>query len=263
MRPGRPEGDHACRRRAGRGLPARQRNDSGAGASSNGLWYDGQHSQADWIADWQMLAARYAGDPTVIGADLHNEPYAGTWGGGGANDWAAAAEAAGNAIGAVNPNRLIFVEGVASYAGEDYWWGGNLMGVRDRPIELDVADKLVYSAHDHPNSVWQRPWFQGSDFPTNLDQMWGYIYKEGIAPSPSASSAPGSSSDLDAAFALADAQALVAYAANDPDVAMLSTWSVARDNGSTAGAGYASPTGSGLAQDPFAFASIFQQYDIL
>ncbi len=162
------------------------RNDSGAGASSNGLWYDSQHSQADWIDDWQMLAARYADDPTVIGADLHNEPYAGTWGGGGANDWAAAAELAGNAIGAVNPNWLIFVEGVASYQGENYWWGGNLMGVRDRPIELDVTNKLVYSAHDYPNSVWQQPWFQGSDFPENLaakfDQMWGYIYKEGIAP---------------------------------------------------------------------------------
>ncbi len=60
------------------------------------------------------------------------------------------------------------------------------MGVRDRPIELDVANKLVYSAHDYPNSVYAQPWFQGADFPANLpakfDQMWGYIYKEGIAP---------------------------------------------------------------------------------
>jgi aryl-phospho-beta-D-glucosidase BglC (GH1 family)/cellulase/cellobiase CelA1 len=162
------------------------RNDSGPGPSPNGLWYDGQHSEAEWIADWQMLAGRYAGDPTVIGADLHNEPYNGTWGGGGPNDWAAAAERAGNAIGAVNPNWLIFVEGVASYQGTPYWWGGNLMGVRDRPIDLVVDNKLVYSAHDYPNSVWPQPWFQGGDFPANLpakfDQMWGYIYKEGIAP---------------------------------------------------------------------------------
>ncbi len=162
------------------------RNDSGPGASPNGLWYDGQHSEAQWVSDWQMLAARYANDPTVIGADLHNEPHAGTWGGGGPTDWAAAAELAGNAIGAVNPNWLIFVEGVAVYQGENYWWGGNLMGVRDRPIDLDVSNKLVYSAHDYPNSVWPQPWFQGDNFaaalPAKFDQMWGYIHKEGIAP---------------------------------------------------------------------------------
>ena len=162
------------------------RNDSGPGASPNGLWYDAQHPESQWISDWQMLAGRYADDPTVIGADLHNEPHAGTWGGGGPTDWAAAAERAGNAIGAVNPNWLIFVEGVANYQGQPYWWGGNLMGVRDRPIDLNLDNKLVYSAHDYPNSVWAQPWFQGSDFPANLpakfDQMWGYIYKEGIAP---------------------------------------------------------------------------------
>ena len=64
------------------------RNDSGPGASSNGLWYDAQHPESQWISDWQMLATRYAGNPTVIGADLHNEPHAGTWGGGGPTDWA-------------------------------------------------------------------------------------------------------------------------------------------------------------------------------
>ncbi|MGQ3296779.1 Calx-beta domain-containing protein [Reyranella sp.] len=162
------------------------RSNSGAGTSDNGLWYDSQYTQAAWVADWKMLAARYADDPTVIGADLHNEPYNGTWGGGGAKDWALAAETAGNAIGTVNANWLIFVEGVGTYKGESYWWGGNLMGVRDRPIDLALDDKLVYSAHDYPNSVYKQPWFQGADFPANLpakfDQMWGYIYKEGIAP---------------------------------------------------------------------------------
>jgi chitinase len=162
------------------------RSNAGNGATENGLWYNERYTEAGWINDWKMLAARYADDPTVIGADLHNEPHNGTWGGGGARDWAAAAERAGNAIGEVNPNWLIFVEGVASYQGQNYWWGGNLMGVRDRPIELDVANKLVYSAHDYPNSIYAQPWFQGADFPANLpakfDQMWGYIFKEGIAP---------------------------------------------------------------------------------
>lgn len=162
------------------------RSDAGAGTSANGLWYDAAHPESQWISDWQMLAARYADDPTVIGADLHNEPYNGTWGTGTATDWAAAAERAGNAIGSVNPNWLIFVEGIGTYDGQNYWWGGNLMGVRDRPVTLDVANKLVYSAHDYPNSIYAQPWFQGADFGDTLtrkfDQMWGYIYREGIAP---------------------------------------------------------------------------------
>ena len=162
------------------------RSDSGPGTSSNGLWYDAQHSEEQWISDWQMLATRYADNPTVIGADLHNEPYSGTWGGGGPNDWAAAAERAGDAIGTVNPNWLIFVEGVGTYQGQNYWWGGNLMGVKDRPIDLAVDNKLVYSPHDYPHSVYAQPWFEGDNFaaglPAKFDQMWGYIYREGIAP---------------------------------------------------------------------------------
>ena len=162
------------------------RSTAGAGTSENGLWYTSQYSEASWIADWQMLAQRYADNPTVIGADLHNEPYNGTWGGGGATDWAAAAERAGNAVLAVNPKWLIFVEGVATYQGQSYWWGGNLMGVKDRPITLNVPNRVVYSPHDYPNSVYNQPWFAAPNFgaglPDKFDQMWGYLYEQNIAP---------------------------------------------------------------------------------
>lgn len=158
----------------------------GSGTSGNGLWYDAQYTEDAWVADWAMLAGRYRDNPTVIGFDLHNEPYNGTWGGGGANDWVRAAERAGNAALAVNPDLLIFVEGVGTYQGQSYWWGGNLMGVADRPIILDVPGRVVYSPHDYPNSVYPQPWFSGSNFgaglPAKFRQMWGYIYEENIAP---------------------------------------------------------------------------------
>jgi len=132
------------------------------------------------------LTQRYADNATVIGVDLHNEPFNGTWGGGGANDWARAAERAGNAILAVNPNLLIFVEGIGNYDDQYYWWGGNLMGVKDRPIVLNVPNRVVYSPHDYPNSFYPQPWFAGADFGAGLPDVfqknWGYIYEDNIAP---------------------------------------------------------------------------------
>ena len=62
-------------------------------------------------------------------------------------------------------------------------------------------------------------------------------------------------------FTLGDAQALVNYAQMDANVARLAMWSMARDNGNSAGASYASPDSSGIAQQPYAFSAIFHQFD--
>ena len=62
-------------------------------------------------------------------------------------------------------------------------------------------------------------------------------------------------------FTLADAQALVNFAQTDSNIVRLSMWSVARDNGHSAGAHYASPDSSGIAQQPFDFSTIFHQFD--
>ena len=132
---------------------------------------------------------RYADDPTVIGADLHNEPHdSACWGCGDASvDWPAAATRAGNAVLAANPNLLIIVEGVGrDVDGSWTWWGGGLRGVADDPVVLEVADRVVYSPHDYPASVAWQNWFGASDYPDNLtsvwDTNWGYIQKQGIAP---------------------------------------------------------------------------------
>ncbi|NGM19322.1 cellulase family glycosylhydrolase [Roseomonas stagni] len=157
------------------------RSAAGAGPNGNGLWFDGGYTQAQWVGMWEMLAQRYAGDPTVIGADLSNEPHGASWGA-----WASAAELAGNAALAKNPDWLIFVEGVAEYANTYYWWGGNLMGAADRPVTLNVPNKLVYSAHDYPNSIHPQSFFQGPDFAAKLpdlfEKMWGYLWEGGTAP---------------------------------------------------------------------------------
>ncbi|MBP0466918.1 cellulase family glycosylhydrolase [Roseomonas sp. PWR1] len=157
------------------------RSAAGAGPNGNGQWVDGGYTEQQWIDTWKMLAGRYAGDPTVIGADLANEPHGATWAA-----WSAAAERAGNAIHSVNDDWLIFVEGVGSFEGSNYWWGGNLKGVATDPVVLNTANKVVYSPHDYGNSVYAQPWFSDPAFPNNLtakfDEFWGYIYKQEIAP---------------------------------------------------------------------------------
>ncbi|MEM8902891.1 MAG: cellulase family glycosylhydrolase [Actinomycetota bacterium] len=163
----------------------------------NELWYDETYSPERFIEDWELLAERYADDPTVIGADLHNEPHdQACWGcGDPAVDWRLAATEAGDAIHAIEPDWLIFVEGVehvdgASCDGPEatdcIWWGGNLLDAAAEPIELARPDKVVYSPHEYATSVFRQPWFDDPAFPDNLpgiwDRFWGYLEQDEIAP---------------------------------------------------------------------------------
>ncbi|WP_108663013.1 Calx-beta domain-containing protein [Acuticoccus kandeliae] len=159
------------------------RNAAGDGASSNGYWYGEGYTHEEWVADWEMLAERYKDNPTVVGFDLSNEPHAAEWGSGNpATDWRLAAEDAIDAIHAINPNVLVLVEGT----GQSYWWGGDLSKVGEYPIRLEHTDKLVYSPHAYPNSIYNQPWFSDPEYPDNLtdkwDSVWGYIAQQDIAP---------------------------------------------------------------------------------
>jgi endoglucanase len=180
----------------------RHRPDSGA---QSPLWYTAAYSESRWISDWTMLASHYAGNTAVVGADLHNEPHhvqgnpaaSACWGcGTTTNDWRLAAQRAGNAILAVNPNWLIVVEGVDCFgpggatepsAGADCtWWGGMLTGAQTFPVTLNVANRVVYSPHEYDNGVFNQTWFSASNFPNNMDALydkwWGYLHKNNIAP---------------------------------------------------------------------------------
>jgi endoglucanase len=135
----------------------------------NSLWYNTQYPQANWIADWQGMAQRYQNNPLVIGADLRNEPRSpATWGGSAADDWHAAAELGGNAVLGVNPNLLVFVEGV-NYALD-------LSGVATLPVQLNVPNQLVYEAHsygfDYSGSSTITSY---SDYLNLVNAGWGYL----------------------------------------------------------------------------------------
>jgi endoglucanase len=152
------------------------------------LWYTATVPESRWISDWTMLAQRYANNPTIVGADLHNEPHdPACWGcGDTTRDWRLAAERAGNAILNVNPNWLIIVEGIQTVNGFSYWWGGNLQAAGANPVRLNVANRLVYSPHDYSPDVFNQTWFSASNFPANMPAIWnanwGYLRAAGTAP---------------------------------------------------------------------------------
>lgn len=156
------------------------------------LWYGDGFSEADWINTWTMLATRYRNQKNVIGADLKNEPYGrASWGTNNPlTDWRLAAERAGNAILAVNPDWLIVVEGVENNVpGQKlkiHWKGGNLEGVRRFPVRLSKPRKLVYSPHEYGPGVYNQPWFSERSFPKNLLARWeigfNFIATRNIAP---------------------------------------------------------------------------------
>lgn len=185
------------------------RSAAGNGPNPNGLWHDGGYTEADWIEAWTRLAERYGDSPAIIGADLANEPHGATW-----EAWAGAAERAGEAILSVTDAWLIVVEGVGSHNGDNYWWGGNLQGVAERPVVLSVDDRLVYSPHDYPASVYPQPWFfDGSDLNEVFRSHWGFIHEEGIAPVLVGEMGSRLETDIDRAWA----EAIVAYLAGDHD----------------------------------------------
>ena len=189
------------------------------------IWYGLAGVTTDvWIDSLVWLADKYKNDDTLLGYDLKNEPhgkrgYTGDscpdniakWDGStDENNWAYAATKCANAILDVNPNALIFIEGVEQYPktemGYTYdtpdiwdapadkspwygaWWGGNLRGVRDYPVIPDSGtSQIVYSPHDYGPSVYAQTWFD-KDFSTQtlLDDYWydtwAYIVEEDIAP---------------------------------------------------------------------------------
>ncbi len=177
------------------------RSEAGESAEQNGLWYTSAYPSSAWVNDWVTLAKRYAGNPTVIGFDLRNEPHTpagdtyaqgATWGTGDTTtDVRLAYEQAGNAILAVNPNALIFCEGIgenptSSGGTNSTWWGGDLALAGQFPVTLSSPGHVVYSAHDYGPSLFQQTWFNSSTTPASLDAVWngnwGYLYSQNTAP---------------------------------------------------------------------------------
>ncbi len=177
------------------------------------LWYTDKITEAQYREALAWMAERYKNDDTIIAFDLKNEPHGKPFEGDGAaiwnnskdaNNWKYEAEQAAAAVLAKNPNVLIMVEGTEIYPidikangdfsstnEKDYyfnWWGGNLRGVADYPVDLGkYNNKLVYSPHDYGPTVYEQPWFKGNyTYDTLMRDCWHdnwfYIYENKTAP---------------------------------------------------------------------------------
>ena len=184
-------------------------NTDAAGHNAN-LWYTDRVSADDYYAALEWMADRYKDNDTIIAFDLKNEPHGKPNEGDSAakwdnskdkNNWKYTAETAAGKVLAKNPNVLIMVEGTEIYPkkkgdysssdSEDYyfnWWGGNLRGVKDYPVDLGkYQNKLVYSPHDYGPTVFEQPWFEGDyDYDSLMADCWRdnwfYIYEKKTAP---------------------------------------------------------------------------------
>jgi VCBS repeat-containing protein len=169
-------------------------NNEGCGPQQpNGLWYDvggasngtdgagnvGTVSQATFQTNWVNFAKLWAGNSTVIGFDLDNEPVNSTWLGPSTTSMRTMATQVGNAIQAVDPGALIIVESGYSQAAPE----GDLSQVGANPVTLGIGNKVVYSVHEYPQSV--NPSIFTGDPAQYIQQMnadWGYLVTNNIAP---------------------------------------------------------------------------------
>ena len=175
-------------------------------------WTSGDITEKDYLDALSWIAARYKSDDTIIAYDLKNEPHGkanesprAKWDDSTDSDnWKYIAEKAAKAVLSKNPNVLVMVEGIEIYpidtksngdfsstnAGDYYstWWGGNLRGVKDNPVDLGkYQNKLVYSPHDYGPTVYEQSWFKGGFTYESLYEdcwydNWFYIQEQDIAP---------------------------------------------------------------------------------
>jgi aryl-phospho-beta-D-glucosidase BglC (GH1 family) len=187
-------------------------NQGTAGQQRNGLWFDlgpgtndtdgivpGKVTVQTFKQNWLTVARAFAGNPTVIGYDLHNEPNGDrghiTWGGGGPTDIKAMCEDVGSAIQEVSPEVLIICEGPEFYKPPPATSGmdplqaapaGNLTAAGANPVTLTIPHKLVYSIHEYPDEIsdtkrWGLP-ETGKGFVDRMNATWGFLVRDNIAP---------------------------------------------------------------------------------
>lgn len=137
------------------------------------------YDKQKWLADLKTLAglARDLNVKNIIGIDIFNEPWDYTW-----EEWKTLIDDAYTAVSSVNPNILIFAQGISASAGnqdgnpddfvevphgEEFTnpnWGENFYEAGSNPPSMP-KNKLVYSPHTYGPSVFVQQMFMDPSQP--------------------------------------------------------------------------------------------------
>jgi len=111
--------------------------------SRQALFWSSRQHQDRFVALWEELARRFAGNPAVAGYNVMNEPVTGVPRGRFVNpyrtDWAPLNAVYRRVVGAIrklDPQHIIFLE-------------GDLYSTRFADLDAPFADNLVYSSHNY------------------------------------------------------------------------------------------------------------------
>ncbi|KAG5539602.1 hypothetical protein RHGRI_019965 [Rhododendron griersonianum] len=117
------------------------------GDDGNGFFGDEFFEPGEWLLGLTAVATRYLGNPTVVGMSMRNElrgPHQNP------SDWYKYMQQGAEAIHRANPNVLVIVSGVS--------FDTNLGFLKNRSLEANVSNKLVYEAHwysfGNPTEKW-------------------------------------------------------------------------------------------------------------
>jgi endoglucanase len=131
------------------------------------------YNETLWLDNLRTLAGmgQQLGVDNIIGIDIFNEPHDYTWA-----EWKRLTEAAYQAINSVNPNTLLFVQGIGTSANAQDGspttttavphgqaatnpnWGENLFEAGTNPIDIPKS-RLVFSPHTYGPSVFVQRMF--------------------------------------------------------------------------------------------------------
>jgi endoglucanase len=149
----------------------------------NGLWWNGQVSEQQWISDWQSFANWFGPhgkdpQPGVFGVELKNEIRTNnaigtpTWTNADpALSWSQAATIAGNAVLKENPKLLVFV------GGPNY--DTTLAPFKETPIHFLIPNRLVLTIHLYS---WDGKYAKenASQLEADYYKNFGYLLQKGM-----------------------------------------------------------------------------------
>ncbi|KAF0694290.1 Aste57867_14819 [Aphanomyces stellatus] len=136
------------------------------------LWYGTGFSEDQFLKAIDMLTKNLCSNEywNILGIDMKNEPFAGSWGDGEKTDFKAATERIAARMLKGCPQWMAFVEGINQQHtivldGEEFgyydWFGGGLHPAKKLPPTLVTANKLVYAPHYYTPAVFPQYYLFG------------------------------------------------------------------------------------------------------